>query len=534
MSEAVKAVFLNTSSLIIPKGRTYTFHAEVCPTTASKSFNWESTNESVATIRNGVLTSLEVGSSTIIVSSAENSSIRDYCVLSVIDSTPVRYILIQDEQGNNQSKVILNIGEIKQFYAEVNPENATDKDVTWSINSSSIASVDSNGLVRAKSVGTATLTVYANDGNGAYQTCEIEVRQPVTNISIKNNNLNDGRANRNVTGFKGKWSYCLKSEVTPENAYEKSVIWSSSNTAFVSVNPNTGAFYGNNATGSNTVYIYAIAKDGSGVNSKINVKINDPYIAPTNLNFNSGCMTVSEGEEKTITLNLCPDSTSEKYVKVYSADPSIATAYTEDTKLAGKSVKITGQKPGSTRIYALYDQRGVYLADYCDITVTAAEKTHEGCSNKLIGIAGTFLLNDAQEVTDTSYTFGKCASHRDMDKDAWCDRFVLLCLELAGFLKNGITANVRNCAAMRDRYIEMGVYQNGTEGIQKGDIVFIRNPGRSETSVSHVAFALEKNSDSVYLISGNWSSLVSLHSIDLNKSDKETIIGYARPRYENA
>ncbi|MGN1081859.1 MAG: hypothetical protein ACI4QV_07200 [Acutalibacteraceae bacterium] len=121
-----------------------------------------------------------------------------------------------------------------------------------------------------------------------------------------------------------------------------------------------------------------------------------------------------------------------------------------------------------------------------------------------------------------------------MDKDAWCDRFLLLCLELAGFLKNGITANVRNCAAMRDRYIEMGVYQNGTEGIQKGDIVFIRNPGSSETSVSHVAFALEKNSDSVYLISGNWSSLVSLHSIDLNKSDKETIIGYARPRYENA
>ena len=46
------------------------------------------------------------------------------------------------------------------------PDNATNKEVTWSSSNPSVASIDTNGTVTAKAAGTATITVTAKDGQG--------------------------------------------------------------------------------------------------------------------------------------------------------------------------------------------------------------------------------------------------------------------------------------------------------------------------------------------------------------------------------
>ena len=55
----------------------------------------------------------------------------------------------------DQSEKTLNIGETVTLKATVSPENATNKNISWSSDKTDVATVDGNGNVSANSVGTA-------------------------------------------------------------------------------------------------------------------------------------------------------------------------------------------------------------------------------------------------------------------------------------------------------------------------------------------------------------------------------------------
>ena len=59
----------------------------------------------------------------------------------------------------------LEIGQTVQLTAVVEPENATNKNVTWSSSDEAVATVSATGLVTAVAEGTATITVTTEDGN---------------------------------------------------------------------------------------------------------------------------------------------------------------------------------------------------------------------------------------------------------------------------------------------------------------------------------------------------------------------------------
>jgi uncharacterized protein YjdB len=68
------------------------------------------------------------------------------------------------------------VGEMKQLSATVSPANATNKNVTWSSNKTTVAQVNSSGLVTALKVGQAIITGKTVDGNKT-ATCTINVTQ---------------------------------------------------------------------------------------------------------------------------------------------------------------------------------------------------------------------------------------------------------------------------------------------------------------------------------------------------------------------
>lgn len=77
----------------------------------------------------------------------------------------------------NKNATSIEEGATEQLTATVAPSNATDKSVTWSSSNTSIATVDSSGLVTAVSAGSATITVTTTDG-GYTATCAVTVTQP--------------------------------------------------------------------------------------------------------------------------------------------------------------------------------------------------------------------------------------------------------------------------------------------------------------------------------------------------------------------
>ena len=81
----------------------------------------------------------------------------------------------------NNTVTELTEGENFQLIATVLPSNATNKTVTWSTSNSSVATVNSNGLVTAHAVGGATITATTTDGTDLSASCSVTVNEDLSN-----------------------------------------------------------------------------------------------------------------------------------------------------------------------------------------------------------------------------------------------------------------------------------------------------------------------------------------------------------------
>ena len=96
------------------------------------------------------------------------------------------FTLTIDQQGTihvtsvslDKTSLELTEGETAQLTATVKPDNATNKNVTWSSSAPNVATVDSSGKVTAVAPGTATITVTTADG-GFTATCAVTVRPDI-------------------------------------------------------------------------------------------------------------------------------------------------------------------------------------------------------------------------------------------------------------------------------------------------------------------------------------------------------------------
>ena len=82
----------------------------------------------------------------------------------------------------NKDTLPLTIGETETLIATVNPNTATDQDVTWNSLDSDIATVDDTGLVEAKKVGNAIIEVYSTNHPDKKAQCTVVVTRDDTEL----------------------------------------------------------------------------------------------------------------------------------------------------------------------------------------------------------------------------------------------------------------------------------------------------------------------------------------------------------------
>ena len=224
-----------------------------------KDVVWSSSDPNIVAVdENGVLCAVSPGTATITVQSDDpESNARATCRVTVLQA--ITSISL------DKSAVSVNINATEQLKATILPENASNKKVVWASSDPSVATVSNNGAVRAVAPGTATITCTSDDGSNVSVACEIRCIQMVNSIRF---DVKD----RNVIVNKGSFTY-LNTIISPENASDKSLTWSSSDPKIVSVS-NTGKIQGI-AGGSAT--ITCTANDGSGKTASIEVYV--PSIA---------------------------------------------------------------------------------------------------------------------------------------------------------------------------------------------------------------------------------------------------------------
>ena len=161
----VTSIALDKTSASLEAGETVTLTATVKPDNATdKTVTWSTSDASIATVTNGVVTANKVGTATITAKAGDKSAT---CAIDV-QATPVSSVTL------NKTSASLRVFGTMTLTATVKPDDATDKTITWSSSDASVATV-SKGVVTAMKTGNAIITAKAGDKSA---TCAVEVKAP--------------------------------------------------------------------------------------------------------------------------------------------------------------------------------------------------------------------------------------------------------------------------------------------------------------------------------------------------------------------
>jgi uncharacterized protein YjdB len=225
--------------------------------------------------------------------SAKADKITATCEVTVI--APVETITLSPETCE------IARGEEITLTATVGPEDATDKSVSWGTSNKNVATVDSNGTVRGVGKGQARITV--RSGNVSAQ-CTVTVTMPVEGISLDKTSLVIGRGN----------TATLKATVTPADASDKSIVWSSSDASVASV--------------SDKGVVTAIKKgkavitaNASGHTASCNVEVNVPV---TEITLSESSLKLKRGETYTLVATVNPADADDPTVVWSTSNSSVA------------------------------------------------------------------------------------------------------------------------------------------------------------------------------------------------------------------
>lgn len=325
---AVSSVSINQATAEMLVGEKKQLSATITPADATdQSIKWSSSKKSVATVSDqGMVTAIAEGQTTIKAQAGGKTSV---CVVTVR-----KEIIAVTSITLDKNSLSLVKGESETLTATVNPSGATHTNVSWSSSDSNVASVDSKGKVKAVASGNATITAQVD---GITATCTVTVTVPVESITLNKTK---------ITLNKGE-SETLIATITPSDATENVITWTSSNIFMAPVDSNGKV----TAVGGGNVTI--TAKAGSKVASCTVTVI----VPVESITLNMGAITLNEGETATLKATVLPKDASEQVVTWSSSDESIVTV--------DQKGKINAVKQGTADILA---QAGDKQAT-CKVTV---------------------------------------------------------------------------------------------------------------------------------------------------------------------
>lgn len=234
--ESEYGIYLNKSAISMKKGSEILLIATCVPTMDPNNVvaKWESSNEEIAIVDDGIVTGLKAGNVVIKVTSSYNKT--DECVVSVLetnasstdnnkpdtpgDNNEPNPIIPKppigdpdkptngDEDGTvhieevalDRTNIIVKVGHSKQLNATIYPKNVSNKKLIWSCMRNDLATVSQSGLVTGVKVGECMVTVASEDGNKT-DTCNVlvidnnDTNRPNINPNPDNNNPDNNKPN---------------------------------------------------------------------------------------------------------------------------------------------------------------------------------------------------------------------------------------------------------------------------------------------------------------------------------------------------
>jgi len=190
------------------------------------TLTWNSSNPSVATVKDGLVQALAEGSSIITVASFSNQSAVAQCELTVYDDGKT---VLADKIIITPDHLNLYLHQTKRLEAEVLPENTDNKNIRWGVPQGAVVTVNNRGEVTGVIVGRCRVIAESEDGNAESYIFVTVLENRVASLSFEEDSyiLSVGQ------------EYELNVSVIGEDASgpasNQNVIWQSSEPTVVSV-----------------------------------------------------------------------------------------------------------------------------------------------------------------------------------------------------------------------------------------------------------------------------------------------------------
>lgn len=367
---------IKEDNFTLSKGSSKTLTVEGTPAAAfdKDAVKWTSSNKNVATVENGEVKAVGVGTATITASLAGKSD-----TVKVTVNNPLTGITL------DQTTLALEKNQSATLKVKYNPEDTTDsKTVKWESSDATVAKVDQNGKVTALKDGTATIK--ATVGKFTAECVVTVKRVPLTGISLDKTALELS---------KGQSSEALKVIYNPANTTDdKTVTWSSADEKIVTVKNGVVTA---KATGTTTITA-TVGTHKAECTVNVNAKLTGIKVTPEKV-------TVEKGQKANLSVAYLPaDTTDEKAVTWKSENDKVATVDENGvvTAVAGGTTKIVATAKANDKITAVCEVKVPIHTEGIRLNETEIKDLLKGKTAKLTVSFEPANTEDSREVRWTS------------------------------------------------------------------------------------------------------------------------------------
>ena len=322
-SRAVEGVSINQNDFSLDVGKTKRLTVKISPPNATdQKVTWSSSNPNIVTVNsNGDVKGIAPGTSTITVKTISGGFTASINVtvkkVQIIKETDIQLSI---------PKLSIFVGKSTTVQARILPANATYKDLKWTSNNSNVATV-SNGTIYGKGEGTAIIKVTSHHGLSKSFIVK------VSSISVSNISLSDSNRKINI----GE-QYALIATITPSDATNKKVTWTSSDNSIISVNEKGVV------TPHKVGKAIITATTSNGKKASCTFTVTNNIVMPTSVRINKSQIEVKKNGKIGLTAVIQPSNATNQKVTWVIENGNLASINEQGV--------ITGKSDGVTRVTA--------------------------------------------------------------------------------------------------------------------------------------------------------------------------------------
>lgn len=319
----VDSVSFSQKEITINVGTTKTLKANIKPSSATnQAVTWTSNFPNVVSVSaNGTIKGVSPGVATISVKTADGGHTAHLMVtvkkVEVIKENDIKLIV---PSGT------LYVGKSITVKGEVLPSNATYKDLTWTSSDNNVATV-SKGTIYGKGEGVAIIKVTSHNGISKSLTVKVDT------IKVRGISLSDSNRKINI----GE-EYTLIANISPADATDKRVSWTSSNSSVITVGSN--GLITPHQVGTATV----TATTNNGIKASCSFTVTNEAIMPQSVSISKSQVEVKENGTIGLTAVVQPSNSTNQKVTWSIENGNLATINANGI--------LTGISDGVTRVTA--------------------------------------------------------------------------------------------------------------------------------------------------------------------------------------